>query len=338
MILAAGKGERMGSLSEHIPKSLVDITGQTILERLLDSLSAAGVEQFTVGVGWKADMMKDYLTSLDISDIVDVVEVAGYEYGPLRTLINSLRSVEDERFLIVPADFMVDRSIVSGLISAHLYDESPRVMTVAVDPKAEVGAPVYARDDGGVAGIGVTGSEATEVGKCALLLMTNREFIKYCDIGLNSGDTRVVSSINRMIIYNEIVRFVSVEGTWFDIDRQSDIHRVNQYLLRERIEHSGNTIFVPENDTIEVTSRLSLAADIIMEEGVQLVGPVLISRNSRIAKGSSLGPNVSVGVGSSIGEECQIRNCVLFGDAEVQANRTLDNFIVYGRHVIKEDD
>ena len=75
-----------------------------------------------------------------------------------------------------------------------------------------------------------------------------------------------------------------------------------------------------------------------MEEGVQIVGPVHISRNSLIARGSSLGPNVSVGARSSIGEECQIRNCILFGDAEIQANRTLDNFIVYGRKIMKEGD
>ncbi|MFN3651160.1 MAG: NTP transferase domain-containing protein [Armatimonadota bacterium] len=51
IILAAGRGRRLGdSVTEH-PKCLLEIGGRTLLDRMLASLSAAGVEEVTVVIG-----------------------------------------------------------------------------------------------------------------------------------------------------------------------------------------------------------------------------------------------------------------------------------------------
>lgn len=44
MILAAGRGRRLGPLTNDLPKALVDVGGRTILERQIESLSRAGID------------------------------------------------------------------------------------------------------------------------------------------------------------------------------------------------------------------------------------------------------------------------------------------------------
>ena len=52
MILAAGRGERLRPLTDTTPKSLLDVRGQSLLERHLVNIRNAGVETVVINLGW----------------------------------------------------------------------------------------------------------------------------------------------------------------------------------------------------------------------------------------------------------------------------------------------
>lgn len=63
MILAAGRGERLRPVTDSVPKSLVEINGQALLERHLRSLAEGGVETVVINLGWLGDQITERIGS-----------------------------------------------------------------------------------------------------------------------------------------------------------------------------------------------------------------------------------------------------------------------------------
>lgn len=63
MILAAGRGERLRPLTDDTPKSLVEVGGQSLLERHLDHVRAAGIRTVVINLGWLGDRIVERIGS-----------------------------------------------------------------------------------------------------------------------------------------------------------------------------------------------------------------------------------------------------------------------------------
>jgi len=55
IIVAAGRGRRLGSETEALPKCMVEVGGRPILHWQLDALAAAGVDDVVVVRGYRGD-------------------------------------------------------------------------------------------------------------------------------------------------------------------------------------------------------------------------------------------------------------------------------------------
>jgi NDP-sugar pyrophosphorylase family protein len=65
MILAAGLGTRLQSLTDHRPKALVEVAGRTMLEFTLSRLRVFGIREVVINVHHFADMILEYLEAND---------------------------------------------------------------------------------------------------------------------------------------------------------------------------------------------------------------------------------------------------------------------------------
>ncbi len=60
VILAAGKGTRMRELTNEIPKPMLKVHGKPILEHIITGLVTAGVTEFFIVTGFKAETIENY--------------------------------------------------------------------------------------------------------------------------------------------------------------------------------------------------------------------------------------------------------------------------------------
>ena len=60
VILAAGKGTRMGGLTDELPKPMLLVEGRPILEHIITGLQEAGISEFCLITGWKAEVIEGH--------------------------------------------------------------------------------------------------------------------------------------------------------------------------------------------------------------------------------------------------------------------------------------
>ncbi len=63
MILAAGRGERLRPLTDEVTKALVEISGESLLERHLSAMAKAGVTTVVINLGWLGEQIVERVGS-----------------------------------------------------------------------------------------------------------------------------------------------------------------------------------------------------------------------------------------------------------------------------------
>lgn len=63
VILAAGKGTRMRELTQALPKPMLKVKDKPILEHIIEGLRSAGIGEFCIITGFRADVIEDYFGS-----------------------------------------------------------------------------------------------------------------------------------------------------------------------------------------------------------------------------------------------------------------------------------
>ncbi len=60
VILAAGKGTRMKELTREVPKPMLEVEGKPILQHIVEGIAAAGVREFCIITGWRAEIVEEH--------------------------------------------------------------------------------------------------------------------------------------------------------------------------------------------------------------------------------------------------------------------------------------
>lgn len=112
MILAAGRGERLRPLTDNIPKALIEVCGQRLLERHLRTLRNAGVDDVVINLGWLGEQIVERVGSgasygLNVvysQEGDNVLETGG-------GIQRALPMLGAEPFLVVNADVYTDMPV-----------------------------------------------------------------------------------------------------------------------------------------------------------------------------------------------------------------------------------
>ena len=62
VILAAGMAKRLRPLTDTQPKCLLKVGERTLLERTVDAMTGAGIQELVVVTGYRGEMIRQFLT------------------------------------------------------------------------------------------------------------------------------------------------------------------------------------------------------------------------------------------------------------------------------------
>lgn len=115
VILAAGMAKRLRPLTDTKPKCLLEVGGKTLLERTVRAMQQAGITEFVVVTGYRADQIRDFLTShfSPLTSTFTFLHNADYENNNnIYSLWMAGDVVRGKDFLLMDSDILCDPAAV----------------------------------------------------------------------------------------------------------------------------------------------------------------------------------------------------------------------------------
>jgi bifunctional UDP-N-acetylglucosamine pyrophosphorylase/glucosamine-1-phosphate N-acetyltransferase len=342
IILAAGKGTRMKS---DLPKGLHRVAGLPMVELIARAMREAGVPRPIIVIGHGGDKLKDALG--DQYDYVWQHEQlgTGHAVRMAEELLNSF----DGPVLVAPGDApLINSDIFKSLLGAHRDGESAcTLLTAELSDPTGYGRVV--RDEVGNACQIVEHKDATpeqlaihEV-NVSIYCFDSKELFRLLPSLGNSNRqgeyylTDMVEAISKTgkpvssVATSDPGALVGVNDRWQLAQADADL------FARTAKRHALAGVTLIGHDSIRIEPDVEIAADVIIE------GPVQILGKSKISSGCRIGPNTRI-IASTIGArttilmshvaEAKIGDDVWVGPfANLRPNSELGNGVKIGNFV-----
>lgn len=118
IIPAAGRGTRLGPLTEEIPKPLIPVAGRPVISRVIEGALGAGIGTFVVVLGYLGDQVMSKLRAeYPEADIRFVRQTE--QNGTAGAFLACREEAGDGPFLYAWADVVVPAEAYSTVVAAH---------------------------------------------------------------------------------------------------------------------------------------------------------------------------------------------------------------------------
>ena len=113
VILAAGMAKRLRPLTDEKPKCLLEVGGKTLLQRTVDAMISAGVKEFVVVIGYRENMIREFLTVNYPQYTVHFIDNPDYEHNNnIFSLWLAMQQLHGSEVLLMDSDILCDPEAV----------------------------------------------------------------------------------------------------------------------------------------------------------------------------------------------------------------------------------
>lgn len=305
IIPLAGRGTRLRPSTHHTPKPLLRVGGRPILSYLLDDVKALGVEEMVFIVGYRSEVIRDFIASEypDLRPHYATQEVMDGTAGAIKLA----EPWADDDLLILFSDTLFDADL--GLAKRLPADEAGILWAKEVEDYQRFG--VIVTDENGIMERIVEKptepvSKLANIGVYYIrehgLLFEGINHVLAADKG-KGGEYYLTDAFQYMVDHGAKLRTAPVGG-WYDCGKTEALLDTNGHLLS--------------------TTRGGVDSGATVED-VEIVEPVRIEAGA-VVTGGRIGPNVTIEEGARVTGSTLSRTIVGRG-AEVTDAELTDSLV-----------
>ncbi|GAA3084119.1 choline kinase [Kribbella aluminosa] len=236
IILAAGRGSRLGATTEDLPKSMVELGGRTLFDRTVTQLRAHGIDRVTVVTGYRADR----LPTQDLNVVHnDWWQTTGIAYSLLQAVPHLTGPV-----IVAYSDIVFEPRVLQALIS-HDHDGiaiavntdwqrlwQHRMDNVLADAESLRRTPDWRITEIGQPAATVDDIQGQFMGLIRIDRSAQEQFFNLyrdalraepLDVAPSPGLWDMTTWLNRWLTAGGHIAGVPVHGGWLEVDTTSDL-------------------------------------------------------------------------------------------------------------------
>ena len=146
VILAAGMAKRLRPLTDTKPKCLLEVGKRTLLERTVDAMRQAGIQEFLVVTGYRGEMIREFLTIHYPLSTIHYLDNIDYEHNNnIYSLWMACQKVRGCDFLLMDSDILCDPAAVvriaqeqTSALAVNRHELGVEEMKVVVDADSRI--------------------------------------------------------------------------------------------------------------------------------------------------------------------------------------------------------
>ena len=146
VILAAGMAKRLRPLTDTKPKCLLEVGKRTLLERTVDAMRQAGIQEFLVVTGYRGEMIREFLTIHYPLSTIHYLDNIDYEHNNnIYSLWMACQKVRCCDFLLMDSDILCDPAAVvriaqeqTSALAVNRHELGEEEMKVVVDADSRI--------------------------------------------------------------------------------------------------------------------------------------------------------------------------------------------------------
>jgi choline kinase len=146
VILAAGMAKRLRPLTDTKPKCLLKVGDRTLLERTVNAMCMAGIQEFLVVTGYRGEMIRDFLTSHFSLLTFHFLDNTDYEHNNnIYSLWMACQKVRGSEFLLMDSDILCDPAAIvriaqeqTSALAVNRHELGEEEMKVVVDADSRI--------------------------------------------------------------------------------------------------------------------------------------------------------------------------------------------------------
>ena len=125
VILSAGMGTRLMPLTKEIPKTMLEINGMTLLERMIRNCIDAGINKFIVIVGYNMEKVTELCPQIAEKYDIEIKAIENEKYDITNTSVSTYlasKFIEEndlDDFVLINGDNVVDPTIISNIVASN---------------------------------------------------------------------------------------------------------------------------------------------------------------------------------------------------------------------------
>ncbi|MDD5473294.1 MAG: sugar phosphate nucleotidyltransferase [Candidatus Methanoperedens sp.] len=322
IVLAAGQGTRMGPLTQNMPKVMLPIANEPILSHVILSARDAGIKEFVLVVGYRAEVVKQYFGNGSEMN-VSIEYVHQEKQMGTADAIGCAEEHVDDRFLVLNGDIIVSPQDVKNLIK----NKSDVVMAaIQVENPSEFGV-LEVRDNRVLRVIEKPRKPPTNLANAGIYIFPLSIFEAVRSTALSvRKEYEITDSLQLLINEGTNVGYLTVSGNWLDIGRPWDLLDANEYFLSRMHPQVSGEI----EPLATLKGSVSVGEGTVIRNGSYIVGPVIIGKNCDI------GPNCYIRAGTSIGDNVRIGNAVEIKNSIIMKGTHIGHLSYVGDSIIGE--
>lgn len=128
LMLAAGMGKRLGKYTENATKCMVPVNGKTLIEYAIESLIEAKIKRLTLVVGYKKEVLKDFLKDKYKEIEINYIDNDVYDTtNNIYSLYLAKNVLAQDDTILLESDLIFDKNIIKEIIE----DKNPNLAVVS---------------------------------------------------------------------------------------------------------------------------------------------------------------------------------------------------------------